>query len=221
MIRLSLFFRTWVIPLSLVSSNLFATPPDPTDLTLRLWLRGETLDGNDNGLVEAWIDSSSYGTKLAPRKGKDESPSYAEELFPGNPNSMPVVRFDVAGPPSPGNQDRLFQVSDTDVFDPLDIGNGHGLTIIVVYKPFATETPALGYQTILGKRGLTESVYTFGIHGIDDEFLGQLNFVQYDAITEYRSEDAIYENRWHVSMVQVDERGLDDTVQFFDDDRRS
>ena len=218
MIRLNLFFRTWVIPLSLVSSNLFATPPDPTDWTLRLWLRGETLDGNDNGLVEAWIDSSSYGTKLAPRKGKDESPSYAEELFPGNPNSMPVVRFDVAGPPSPGNQDRLFQVSDTDPFDPLDIGNGHGLTIIVVYKPFVTETPALGYQTILGKRGLTESVYTFGIHGIDDEFLGQLNFIQYDAITEYRSEDAIYENRWHVSMVQVDERGLDDTVQFFDDD---
>ena len=218
----------------------FSTP-DPADPTLRLWPRGSDLvpeddlnPDNPRQMVTEWLDASSYGTRLGVREGDEgfenpdvepgvpwivgDEPTYPLSGFPGNPNPMPIVRFDVAGPPVRGNQDRLLQTNNLGEGDPLDIGDGSGLTVVAVYNAVIAGTLELGAQTILGKRGTGSSVYTLGIHGVDDPNIVHLNYVTYAGPTEYVSGDGISPNTWHITFMTIEENGANDILNFFDAD---
>ena len=194
--------------------------PDPSDPNLKLWLKADSglLSVNVEGELEitAWNDSSDNGTILAPRDGEDEAPIVRTESFPAG--DLATVRFDAVDLPVPGNQNRLYQANNLGAGDPLDIGDGTSLTVVVLHKPAVTETSALGVQTIVGKRGNNSSVYTLGIHGVADPNLGKLNYVTYPgAIVEYLSGSPIGgQQDWHITMLRVVEDGLTDTVEFLD-----
>jgi len=209
-----------------VACALFLVPasssaqPDPSDPNLKLWLKADSgllsVNVEDELEITAWNDSSDNGTILAPRDGEDEAPIVQTESFPAG--DLATVRFDAVGDPAePGNQSRLYQANNLGAGDPLDIGDGTSLTVVVLHKPAVTETPALGGQTIVGKRGTNSSVYTLGIHGLPEPDVGKLNYVTYPAVTVVLSGSPIGgQNNWHITMLRVVEDGLTDTVEFLD-----
>jgi hypothetical protein len=217
-----LVFALFFLPASV------AAQPDAADPNLKLWLKADALVLNNGDAVTLWTDSSNNGTTFAP---PDESPMFppgllaphwVEEHIPGNPNPVPAVRFDAWR-----TRDQLLQTSNLGAGDPLDIGDGRGLTIIVVHK----STVRRPNQTMLAKRGAggTSSVYQLGIHGNDDPpgqplplppltaDVGKLNYVTFDATVEYLSGSQMGgPDKWHVTMLTIEEAGAMDTLQFYD-----
>lgn len=218
------------------------TPPavlDPSDASLRLWLKSDTLVSaglGEGDPIYQWVDQSQYGTVMAPRT--ESNPNGPIGGFPVeeaphlryvsiNGNNIPSVRFDVSGDAfqtgdpnvdGSGARDRLYQTNNlAPDFDPLDIYDGSSLTTFVVFKPdFTTSTTggspeAHGWNAVFGKRGTNSSAYQFSIKNYTN--FGNFVFVTYDANEQYHSlaNPRPAENLWHVSsMTIVDNPGAAD-----------
>ena len=217
--------------------------PDPTDPNLRAWFKADDLvsGGLQQGdhLTE-WVDASSYGTIIAPRttmnaagpglgQPVEEAPTL--QMVDINGQSVPSVRFDRAGDvvanagdpsvPGSGSADRLFQTNNlAPEFDPLNIGDGSDLTAFVVFNPDFTTTPALGYEPVIAKRGSSSSVWQLGINNTGGPKGGRLNYVTFDATTEYVSGSAIAEKTWHITALSIvdDPASPADTIDFWHDE---
>ena len=216
--------------------------PDPSDPDLRAWFKADDLVSaglQPGDHLTEWVDASSYGTIVAPRttmnaagpglgQPVEEAPTL--QMVDINGQSVASVRFDRAGDvvsdagdpntSGSGSTDRLFQTNNLDPdFDPLNIGNGSDLTAIVVFSPDFTTTPAFGYEPVIAKRGTTSSVWQLGINNTDGPRGGRLNYVTFDATTEYVSGSSIDEKVWHVSALTVvdDPASPADTIDFWDD----
>ena len=220
--------------------------PVASDPDLRAWFKADDLlkSGVAPGsYISQWKDASSYGTILAPRttmnpggpglgKPVEEAPTLV--LSDINGRQIPTLRFDRAGDvvggsgdpavPGSGAADRLYQTNNlAPNFDPLNIGDGTSLTAIVVFFPDYTTTSALGYQPVLAKRGPSSSVWELGINNTAGPAGGRLNYVTYDAQTEYLSGKKIAEKKWHVSGLTItdDPASPADALGFWDNDSMS
>jgi len=220
--------------------------PLPSDPGLRAWFKADDLVKGGvaaGSYISQWKDASSYGTILAPRttmnaggpglgKPVEEAPSL--QMVEINGRQIPTVRFDRAGDvvggsgdpavPGSGAADRLYQTNNlAPAFDPLNIGDGTSLTAIVVFSPDFTTTSALGYEPILAKRGPGSSVWELGINNTAGPAGGRLNYVTYDAQTEYLSGKKIAEKKWHVTALTItdDPASPADAIGFWDNDSMS
>ena len=206
-----------------------ATPPNGDDPDLRLWLRADDLTGAvADDPVLSWTDASSYQTVFAPRPGRLEEPFMAFETFPGNPNPVPVVKFELIGPLADGNQQRLYQSSNlAPEFDPLNFGNGNDFTGFIVFKPVLGEGeggpndwPVFGVQCMAAKRGTNESVWSMQIDGRDDVNKGKYVLVQYDTPVTYYSDDPASNDTWNIICATIDDNGSEantDEVTWYED----
>ncbi|MDO8302201.1 MAG: hypothetical protein Q7T18_03070, partial [Sedimentisphaerales bacterium] len=191
---------------------------DPCDTTLRLWLKAETLTSSlhQGDAVTQWTDSSSYRTTFQPRAGQNEDPHFGQVFIPGHPIPVPVVQFTINGT-NGSMRDRLWQTNNLSPnFDPLDIGNGTSLSAFIVWYPVSTDE-TFGIQNVFGKRGASSSVYTLGMHTINDTNKGKMNYVTYDAQVEYMNSQATAATKWHVTELSIVENGANDTVTWYDD----
>ena len=191
---------------------------NPDDPNLRLWLKADDLSAtHDHGdEVWSWVDNSSYTTQMAPRSTK-EVPHYEEVILRNG--TIPAVRFDIEGDCVDSNnvilptRDRLYQTNNlAPSFDPLDIGDGSSFTAFLVWQAFDVGTPP-GGQTVFGKRGPNSSVYQLGINYSSSK----LNYVTYDAQTEYINNRGTSPDVWHVTEMNVVELETYDGVVFYDD----
>ncbi len=229
-----------------VSAATAMAQPVANDPSLRAWFKADDLVKAGlapGGYLSQWKDASSYGTIVAPRttmnaggpglgKPVEEAPTL--QMVEINGRQIPTVRFDRAGDvvggsgdpavPGSGAADRLFQTNNlAPDFDPLNIGDGTSLTAIAVFMPDYTTTSALGYSPILAKRGPSSSVWELGINNTAGPAGGRLNYITYDAQTEYLSGKKIAEKRWHVSALTItdDPASPADAIGFWDNDSMS
>jgi hypothetical protein len=193
---------------------------------LRLWLKADSLNLADDAKVSQWVDQSPYGTVFAPRTATEPNGPFGGapvEEYPHletsivNGRAFKSIRFErngsALGNPAvdrSGSTDRLYQVNNrTPGSDPLAIADGLSVTSFTVMRPDVTTAGTLGYQVAWAKRGNDASLLQLGINN-----QGYFNYVTYDSITEYRTQNAAVANAWQIVSQKITEAGSGDPIQF-------
>lgn len=146
------------------------------DPSLRLWLKADTLTGND---VPVWFDSSTNGVILAVPP-LPSAPGYVDPhndlsnhtpqliTVTNGPKTFQAVYFRQGNDPvfAEGHRaDRLWQTNKLDASDPTYITPAEDLTMLVVWRNLATAGWLGPNQAVFAKRGGGTSAYLFGYSG--------------------------------------------------------
>ena len=216
-----------------LAQPVLAVGPEASDPCLVLWLKADDLAGtlNPGDSVNQWVDNSTWGTIFAPEAGWDEAPIFAEAIIPGNPNPVPVVRFMITGESAasapfggastngvPGSQDKLYQTNNLAPNpDPLNMGSGQPMTLIVLVNPFdASNERNSGSTPVVAKRGTSSCVWELGMeYRGGDLSVSELINVTYAApVVSYAGEPYQPGGLWSVEALSFD---ADNNVSFYID----
>ncbi|MDO8301694.1 MAG: glycoside hydrolase family 36 N-terminal domain-containing protein, partial [Sedimentisphaerales bacterium] len=190
--------------------------PDPADPTLRLWLKADDLNSTHNAgdAVTQWVDASSYGTVFEPNAAWNEAPHFARVGI-NPPTVVSAIQFDASGDSGiPGTRDRLWQTNNrAPSADPLNMGAGQPMTVIVVYSNSAAAGELGPYMPLITKRGNSSCVWMFANNNVGST--SQLCYVTYDTLLVYYSGSPyVIANRWNVSAMTI---GASDALSFYQD----
>ena len=195
--------------------------PNAADPDLRFWLAADTLAAthSDGDGVYTYTSLDSYGTIMQPDilgtspEGlgvMDTAPIYTQFS-----SGHSALRFDAAGPANdPGARMRMWQMNNLGAGDPVDIGDGTGLTVFAVYLNAATTGWLGGTNPIVAKRGTGSSVWEFGDQNADG--VAHVIDVIYDAKTVYPSGTPTHnEDDWNLNIMSRTATPVTPDLTFF------
>jgi autotransporter-associated beta strand protein len=193
---------------------------------LRLWLKADSISGEEGSRVSQWVDSSSYGTVFAPRTTGNANGllgPFPVEEYPHlqnlsvDGNRFQTVQyeragsvFDVGDPAvdRSGSSDRLFQTTNlSPASDPLMIPGSSDFTSFTVFRTIA-EPGALGYQGLWGLRGNAAAPYQLGMTPQNNLF-----FLTYDAQTVYPTSAVTPTNKLTIFNMSMTREGAEDKLR--------
>ncbi len=193
---------------------------------LRLWLKADSISGEEGSRVSQWVDSSSYGTVFAPRTTANPNGPlgpFPVEEYPHlqnlsvDGNRFQTVQFERNGPidnvgdpavDRSGSTDRLWQTTNlSPASDPLMIPGSSDFTSFTVFRTIA-EPGALGVQALWGLRGNNAAPYQLGMTPQNNLF-----FLTYDAQTVYPTSAVTPTNTLTIFNMSMTREGAEDKLR--------